>query len=180
MAPPVDAPSLTSASGMHADDAIDVDSPPPASKKLKNGSGIQTLAVKLHMEENPTHVAIKLDKANAYNTAPTPPTLAAEPRGAFDASPSVAPTTAGAPRAVSGAPSVLDLILRAGEGMSADAFRAALENDTRSIVNKFRALADAIGPLAASARARENAATSTSEDKGKGRANRAFLKLSFL
>ena len=34
---------------------------------VKNGSRILTLAVKLHLEENPTHVALKLDKANAYN-----------------------------------------------------------------------------------------------------------------
>ena len=34
---------------------------------VKNGAGILTLAVKLHLEENPTHVALKLDKANAYN-----------------------------------------------------------------------------------------------------------------
>ena len=76
---------------------------------------------------------------------------------------------------MSGAPSVLDLILIA-HALSAAAFREALERDTRSLVNKFPALASAVGPLAASTRGRQNAATATSDDKATGRANRVQTK----
>jgi len=169
-----------SASGKRAIDAIDVDADdlsPAASKKPKtsdSGSAFDKPIVVDHDDDAQAPPLAIAENASPPAPAPKPPTLAAESRDALRAPQSVA-ASAAAPRAVVSGESVLALIPRA-HALSADAFRAALERDTRSLAKEFPALASAVGPLAASTRGRQNAATATSDDKSTGRANRVQTK----